>query len=339
MVSKHSVEAQERAYSERLRLNKALSKNLYWRLPVDYERHQEYVPVGRGVKSSEVCARFVKHLICRHTDLHEGVVINGLDYSGKVVVRPQHLWCNKSSCPVCFIRGWSSREARVIVGRLDEGARRGLGKPEHIITSIPPEEYGLKEKAMREKCRVAALDRGVVGACMIFHGYRPDRENKILVWSPHYHLLGFVGNGGFDVCRNCIKTGEGKCENCDGFKGREIRGFARDRYFVSVLPERKSVFGTAWYQLNHATLRVGLKRFQVVTWFGVLGYNKLKSSKVKPEVLCPACGSDMERAVHVGSKRVPKDVSDEAYASLFLDDEFDDAGDPNYICGGGGRIE
>ena len=56
------------------------------------------------------------------------------------------------------------------------------------------------------------------------------------------------------------------------------------------------------------------------------------------QVLCPACGYDMERAVHVGSKRIPKDVSDEAYASLFLDDEFDDAGDPNYICKGGGKF-
>jgi hypothetical protein len=109
-------------------------------------------------------------------------------------------------------------------------------------------------------------------------------------------------------------------------------------YFVSVLPERKSVFGTTWYQLNHATLRIGLKRFQVVTWFGILGYIRLKSSKAKPEVLSPASGYDMEKAVRVGKKRIPNDVSDEAYASLFLDDEFDDNGDPNYICKGGGEF-
>jgi len=44
------------------------------------------------------------------------------------------------------------------------------------------------------------------------------------------------------------------------------------------------------------------------------------------------------KSCHVGSKRIPKDVSDEAYASLFLDDEFDDAGDPNYICKGGDQF-
>lgn len=328
-----------RGYLARLLLNSALSKNLYWRLPVDDEGHENFVPVGRGGRSSELCGKWISHLICRRTDLHKGVVIKGLDYSGKVVVRHQHLWCNKSSCPICFIRGWSSRIARSILGRLNEGVSRGFGRIEHIIASVPPADYGLKEEVMRDRCRVAALDRGVIGACMIFHGYRPDRENKILVWSPHYHLLGFVGHGGFDVCRNCTKSGVGKCEDCDGFKGREMRGFAKDKYFVSVLPERKTVFGTAWYQLNHATLRVGLKRFQVVTWFGVLGYNRLKSLKAKPEVPYPACGYDMEKAVHVGKKRIPKEVSDEAYASLFLDDEFDDAGDPNYICKGGGRFD
>ncbi len=65
----------------------------------------------------------------------------------------------------------------------------------------------------------------------------------------------------------------------------------------------------------------------------------LKALKAKPEVPCPACGYNMEKAVHVGKKRIPKNVSDEAYASLFLDDEFDDAGDPNYICKGGGRFD
>ena len=47
----------------------------------------------------------------------------------------------------------------------------------------------------------------------------------------------------------------------------------------------------------------------------------------------------MEKAVHVGKKRIPKEVSDEVYASLFLDDEFDDAGDPNYICKRGGKFD
>lgn len=42
--------------------------------------------------------------------------------------------------------------------------------------------------------------------------------------------------------------------------------------------ERRTVGGTAWYQLNHATVKVGVKCFRVVTWFGVCSYRKLKVS-------------------------------------------------------------
>jgi hypothetical protein len=101
MVTKHSLEAQMRAYLVRLALNSALSKNLYWRLPIDDEGHKNYSPVGRGVRSSDWCARWMTYLICRRTDLHKGVLVNGLDCSAKVVVRHQHYWCNKSSCPTC----------------------------------------------------------------------------------------------------------------------------------------------------------------------------------------------------------------------------------------------
>ena len=59
---------------------------------------------------------------------------------------------------------------------------------------------------------------------------------------------------------------------------------------------------------------------------------------MKPEVLCPACHYGMEKAVHVGKKHVSEDISDEDYASLFLDDEFDGADDPSYIGSGGDKF-
>ena len=34
--------------------------------------------------------------------------------------------------------------------------------------------------------------------------------------------------------------------------------FLEDGYYVKVLGERKTIFGTAWYQLNHASLRLEL---------------------------------------------------------------------------------
>ena len=168
------------------------------------------------------------------------------------------------------------------------------------------------------------------------YGYRPDRMNQILVWSPHYHILGFI-RGGYR-CRDCER--KWNClKGCGGFDDRNYQSFVENGYWVKVQGERKTIVGTAWYQLNHATLRIGVKRFQVVTWFGLLGYNKMKSFRVEPEVRCPACDSDMEVGFHVGKRHISKSVSEDDYASLFLDDEFDDAGDANYVCRGGGRFE
>jgi ssDNA-binding Zn-finger/Zn-ribbon topoisomerase 1 len=115
-------------------------------------------------------------------------------------------------------------------------------------------------------------------------------------------------------------------------EGRCYRVYRDCGYIVRVLDERKTVFGTAFYQMNHATLRVGLKRFHVVTWFGVCGYNNFKSEGVKGGVVpCPACGEEMVRSVHVGKRRIVKDLGDAGYKSVFADEEFDESGKPNFV--------
>jgi len=95
--------------------------------------------------------------------------------------------------------------------------------------------------------------------------------------------------------------------------------------------------------LNHATVRVGLKRFHVGTWFGKIGYNNLKGKRVKVEVgvvPCPACGEEMVRSVHVGKRCIVKDLGDVGYESVFVDEEFDEFGKPNYVevIGSGGEF-
>jgi hypothetical protein len=172
----------------------------------------------------------------------------------------------------------------------------------------------------------------VSGGCLIFHGFREDRDRNVLVWSPHYHFLGFI-DGGFR-CRDCVHERE-DCSSCSGFKGREVRGYAKDGYLVKVLAERKTVVGTAWYQLNHATVRVGVKRFQSVTWFGVCGYCKFKSVKVKSESFCPACAGEMGKCAYMGKRPIVKDIGSAQYVPLFVDDEFDVSGEPNYVEVGG----
>lgn len=102
---------------------------------------------------------------------------------------------------------------------------------------------------------------------------------------------------------------------------------------LRFLGKRKTVFGTAWYQLNHATVRVGLKRFHVVTWFGCCGNRKYSSVKFIPKVedVCPACGDEMVRCFHAGKRSIAKNVGDVDYEAWLVDDEFDEFDEPNYV--------
>jgi hypothetical protein len=333
-----SVEALNRNLSQRLAMNRQILNNKYWFLPYDNTGHENYVPVGRGVKSSDFCGRWVGFLICNNIDAHNGKHIGDLDCTGKVIARHKHMWCNNSSCPVCFIRGWSVRSARGIVGRLDEGFRRGFGEIEHITVSPAVADRDLPEVILRKKCREALIDRGISGSCMIFHGFRENRERNALVWSPHYHCLGFV-EGGFGRCRECVHSRE-DCASCDGLKGREVRGFAKDGYLVKVLDKRKTAFGTAFYQCNHATLRSGVRRFHCVTYWGNVSYSRFESKESKVEVLCPVCGEEMHRAVYVGKSRFVKDIGAVGYAPVLVVDPLDSSGEPNFVdVVEGGRYE
>lgn len=338
MILLVSTEGFNRSVAERVRLNRATLTNKYWLLPVENKGHEDFQPVGRGVKSSDYCAKWMSFSVCKNVEGHKDVHVSEVDCTGKVVVRHKHWWCHKPTCPVCFNRGWSVRGARSLVGRVEEGVKRGFGKVEHISVSVHPEDYGLSEKVLREKCRLALLVRGVIGGCMIFHGFRINRERDVLVWAPHYHVLGFI-RGGFDVCRNCVHE-YGDCRSCSGFKGREVREYGKDRYLVKVLDERKTIFGTGWYQLNHASVRVGLKRFHTVTWFGVCGNRKFKSAKSLSQDVCPACNEEMVRCAYRGKRSIAKNVGNVDYKAWFVDEELDEYGEPNYVeFEGGGRTE
>jgi hypothetical protein len=221
-----------------------------------------------------------------------------------------------------------------MVGRVLEGERRGLGLAEHVTVSPKVADRNLPENVLRMKCRKALLDRGVEGGGMIFHGFREDKERQCLVWSPHYHVLGFVA--GREKCRECKLT----CfRGCGGFVDRNYRCGEQDGYVVKVHGKRKTLFGTAWYQLNHATIRFSVKRFHVVTWFGKASYRKFKGEKLNSEDTCPACGEEMHRSVYVGKRRFAKDVGDLDYVSLFVENEFKEDGEPNFIDLVGGRVQ
>ncbi len=55
-----------------------------------------------------------------------------------------------------------------------------------------------------------------------------------------------------------------------------MREYEKDGYIVKVEGRRKSVGGTAPYQLSHATFHVGLEKKHIVTWFGVASNSQFK---------------------------------------------------------------
>lgn len=295
-----SLERFQRSFADRLRVNRQLLENAYWRLPVLDEGHREYVPVGRLNVTSPMCGRWMHFWVCDDVEAHKGKLVKGMDCTDKDVVTHQHMWCHRAGCPKCFIRGWSVREARAIAGVLNGMVEQGYGKIEHVSVSLPESDYDLPLKQQREKAVQACLARGVLGGTTIYHGHRKMRGEHGLRYRPHFHVLGFI-RGGFDVCRECVHK-RGQCAKCRYFKGREVREYKKDGILVKVHEARKTVIGTAFYQLNHATMRVGLHRSHIVTWFGICGNSKkkVKSKKLKAKAVCPACGGEMVKKAYVG---------------------------------------
>jgi hypothetical protein len=317
-----------RSFLCRYRVNSATRKNRYWVLPVD-NGHLDEVQVGRGLPSSDFCGRWITDMVCKNIEGHKGVMLGDVDCTDNTVVRHMHMWCHKSSCPICFYRGWASRLARAFAGRVEEGVRRGLGKPDHLTVSVAIADRDLPASVLKKRCAAAAFDRGMDGFGMIYHACRIDRFNRKLVRQPHAHLLGFI-KGGFDRCRECVHS-RGDCASCDGFKGKEVRGYAKDGYLVKVHDVRKTIVGTAKYILGHATAIVGIKRVSLVTYWGSMSCRKYQSSSVPVEHNCPACEEEMTRAVKVGKVHVVRDVGSPEYSSVVVLPEFDEDGNPNYV--------
>jgi hypothetical protein len=265
----------------------------------------EFNLAGHGVVTNSSCGVFKRFVGCNRVELHDKVTLDGVKYRGKVFVKKVFFSCGKPSCPICSMFGWSVREAERIESRLAEASKL-FGLVEHIVCSVPVRDYGLKFECLRRKVVDVLSAHGVVGGVLIFHRDRYDRRREFgKRWfvSPHFHVLGFV-LGGYGECRHCPKfksRGEFTCAGCSGFEARARREFRKSGYIVKVLGERESVGGTAWYQLNHSSYRVGAKRSNVATWFGCCSYRKLKVTVEVRRSVCPICQQDLERLRYIGN--------------------------------------
>jgi hypothetical protein len=110
--------------------------------------------------------------------------------------------------------------------------------------------------------------------------------------------------------------------------GRFGAGGGASGYIVDVKGERKSVHGTAWYQLHHCSIIKGKKKFQPVRWFGVCAKNKLKLKKedrIKDE--CPICGHELVELQYVGGGN----PLEEYWITEFFDNLYDEHGHIKWI--------
>ncbi len=269
-------------------------------------RHGNIVLVGQEKATNEFCGKLIRLKGCLRVDLHNRVTLDGKNFAGKVVVRRVFCFCMKPSCIICFKRGWAMRESGNIVARLTENGKfKGcfgrFGQIEHVVCSLPVSDYHLSVKAQRRKATKILKKRGVIGGCLIYHGFR---YRKFMGWyySPHFHSLCFIF-GGYSKCRNCPR--KSNCDPaCKGFDARAWKLFNEDGYYVKVMGRRKTIFGTSWYQLSHSSYEIGGKRHVVVTWFGCCSYRKLKVTKELRQEFCTLCSSELVEIVYTGSKRL-----------------------------------
>lgn len=233
--------------------------------------------VGSGVSYPDCGQIFATG--CLEIEKHNGITLEGVDFTGKAVVKYVKNSCHRPLCPECW-GDWANRECDNANKRLDSYVLKlGSGKrlkPIHVIVSVPHVDYGLSLPKMRQKVYRALKRVGLLGGMSIYH---PKRKNKRKEWyfSPHFHMIGYGWIR--DTRKNYVHSG----------------------YVVKNVGVRKNVRGTIFYQLSHCGVPENHRH--VVTWFGALAYNKLKVGKiVKEKNVCPLCGSRLRRLVWIGEE-------------------------------------
>jgi hypothetical protein len=335
---------------DRSNLAQALESDLDF-APESWLVKHGFMRVGGGKQTKSSCGHFGGHRGCNRVELHNLVTLDGVNYSGKVYGKPYFDSCGKPTCPKCYVE-WAKREAHKIEVRLME-ASKCFGKVEHLVVSPVKSDYGLGIEVLRRKAVKVLSSRGVIGGCLIFHAEKYHKRNETYwgepahwFFAPHWHVLGFI-SGGYG-CRACSKvthrgyvSGSGRdleaigseveCSGCSGFEAvtrRLNRGFVDsdgcehkgDGYIVKVMGERKTVGGSAFYQLNHSTVRVGSSRAHAVTWFGCCSYRKMKIEVEDKKCVCPICQQPLVKLRYFGSQSFVLDKSSPLFKKEFFAD-------------------
>jgi hypothetical protein len=295
-----------------------------------------YTMVGRGPVYSSACGKHLKYYFCDNVDLHTG------EFEGKDVWRNVVSSCTSAGCSRCWKYGWCVRGANSINSRfLTAESVKGLSHldVEHICASVPKSLYDLSYDELCVLVVSALKSSNVFGGCTIWHAFRKDYDRRDLFYSAHFHVLGYI-RGGYDRCRECVDK---KCMGslrlrhylrCDGFEAVTRGAHVDDGWIVGlakneegVVEKRESLFSTAWYQLEHSSLRVGVKGFHVVKWFGVVGNRKFETVLRPFEHRCVVCDSDMRVSFPTGVESIVSNRGEVGFVRNFMTEHVDDRGD------------
>ena len=209
-----------------------------------------------------------------------------------------------------------------IAPRLLEASKLFDTPVEHAICSLPKDDYGLTYKEAKRKALMILGSCGAFGGVIIPHGNRIDKSTGTEFSSPHWHSLLFL-EPSYERCRHCKGA---DCYACDGVEGRCYRIFRETGYIVKVMPEeRRTVGGTAFYELSHASTDVSRRGFRVAVWFGRCGYNNLGVKFETPRFHCPQCGSDCGFLDYVGSRNLVIDKRDPNFKNQSFEPLLEDS--------------
>lgn len=200
-------------------------------------------------------------------------------------------------CPTCHYR-IAVREAYKAVARLrglwEECRKYGLdlGRPVHMVTSPPPEEYHRFNTAqLFSKVNNENLNHlkaiGVIGGCTVTHRVRGKpyiiRQYKAheieLPEAWHFHTVGFMP---------------------DGHKIRSDAFYDATGWIYKAIPilKKGGARNVIAYELNHAAnYGTATGGSHLLRWWGASSYNSMKliQSKAREIKPCKVCEADKHR--------------------------------------------
>lgn len=202
--------------------------------------------------------------------------------AGRVFVRRYRRTCMRAECPTCY-ESWAGKEAGKIEHRLRMAPLKG--RPIHLILSPPMELVVSSDfEDLRRKSYVISKNSGFSGGSCIFHPWREEELTKTWYFSPHFHMIGY------------------------GWIHHTKEGYESHGWIVKNARIRKTVSGTALYQLSHAGIH---GKHHTVTWFGCLAYNNLRVPPMEEKVeRCPMCGQKLRPLYYFGAGDLPEEEGD-----------------------------